>query len=188
MIDHGKFADEVFVAVSKYIETREMPLLARIKALEERKPIDGRDGKDFDPELITLRVAETLPGMVDRAQAMLEERLQVAVKALPIPKDGRDGSDGARGEKGEPGESIKGDKGDPGESIKGDKGDPGESVKGDRGDKGDLGDKGEVGESIRGEKGDRGASVHVGSGPPSFEGAAGDCYIDTKSGNFYHWT
>lgn len=57
------------------------------------KPKDGENGKDADPELVKLCVAETLPAMVEKAQAVLAERLEEAIKGIPIPKDGENGKD-----------------------------------------------------------------------------------------------
>lgn len=93
---------------------------AHLLALVERavgglpKPKDGRDGapgeagkgekgekgdpgKDVEPEMVRLVAAEILPGMVERAQDVLAERLRAAVAALPAPAAGAAGKDGKDG-------------------------------------------------------------------------------------------
>lgn len=65
--------------------------------------IDGRNGKDADPEFIKSLVAELLPALVEKAQNVLIERLDVAVKAIRVPQDGKDGAAGRDGINGKDG-------------------------------------------------------------------------------------
>lgn len=79
------------------------PLSARIKALEERAPIKGIDGKDGangkDGASVT----------IDDVRPLIDEHVRRAVAAIPAPakgadglngKDGRDGKDGIDGKDG----------------------------------------------------------------------------------------
>lgn len=107
MLDLKRFAD----AVHDYIGRALQPLADRIKAIESREPVNGKDGRDgIDGKSVT----------VDDVVPMLRE----LVAAIPPAKDGergaqgepgRDGAMGPRGERGEPGESVRGEKGDTGE-------------------------------------------------------------------------
>jgi hypothetical protein len=74
---------------------------ARIKSIPHGPAgKDGRDGKDADPELVRTVVSETFPGMVERVQAGLEQRIDKAVSLIPVPKDGTPGRDGVDGKNG----------------------------------------------------------------------------------------
>lgn len=130
MFDAEKFGEAMGAAIRDAVA----PLIKRIEELEARKPEKGADGaKGADGK----DGANGKDATIDMEAVFA--RIDAAVKAIPVPKDGKDGIDGAvgpRGEKGDPGQSIKGEKGDPGESIKGEKGDPGESIKGEKGEPG----------------------------------------------------
>lgn len=74
-----------------------------------RDGIDGQNGKDFDPELIRLRAAEILPELVQKAEAMLSERLESWIRSVKLPEDGKEGPPGRDGRDGKPG--VQGEKG-----------------------------------------------------------------------------
>lgn len=70
---------------------------------------DGAAGKDADPTLIQAAVAELLPELMANSKAALTLHVEEAVKAIPVPangkdgaagKDGRDGADGKHGKDG----------------------------------------------------------------------------------------
>lgn len=112
MFDVTKFVGELH----EYIGKAMTPLMARIKALEDRQPEKGEPGKDGDPgkdaEPIEIRevVAELLasPEMKTLASLAAAEAVAEYIKANPI-RDGEDGAKGDQGPRGEPGE--KGDHG-----------------------------------------------------------------------------
>lgn len=80
-------------------------------------PADGRDGKDgADGKSLTL--SDVRPLIDEAVKAIRDESLQVvevAVKAMPVPKDGRDGRDGKDGADGKDGSDGKnGERGEKG--------------------------------------------------------------------------
>ncbi len=132
-MNDDQVADGLFNEVREYLRGNLVPLASRLKAIEDRPPVEGAKGPQGD---------KGDPGE-------------------PGPK-GDPGEQGAKGEPGEPGLSVKGDPGErgeqgpPGDSIKGDKGDPGEPGLSVKGDRGDPGEQGPAGESIKGDRGEKG--------------------------------
>lgn len=110
MFDVKQFVD----GLHDYIGRALQPLADRIKALESREPIAGKDGRDGRDGVDGKSIAA----------ADVAPMLRELVAAIPAPKDGQKGDPGADGKDGAPG--PKGDKGDPGESVRGEKGDAGE--------------------------------------------------------------
>lgn len=85
-----------------------------VKRIEIPVPANGRDGKDgADGKSITL--ADVRPLIDEAVKTIRDETLQVvdvAVKAIPVPKDGRDGKDGVDGKDGRDGkDGERGEKG-----------------------------------------------------------------------------
>jgi hypothetical protein len=74
-----------------YVKSAVQPLSDRIKALEDRGPIKGADGKDgVDGKSVT----------VDDVRPLIEDQVRAAIASLPAPKDGKDGKEGAPGKDG----------------------------------------------------------------------------------------
>lgn len=135
------------------------PLLSRIRALEERAPIQGPKGDAGERGAKGEMGHDGSPGA-----------------------DGPPGEPGAKGEKGDPGE--RGDKGDAGE--RGEKGDPGKDgipgepgTDGSPGEPGAKGDKGDAGErGTDGIPGSAGDSIKVEDVLPHLEAAFGRWALD----------
>lgn len=144
-------------SVERYVKAAYDTLAARVGALESRptadadairgivaeavaampRPKDGEDGK-VDPELVRVVVAETLPGMVDRAREMLREHIDGALPSLK----GKPGEPGTNGLNGQSAYQLAVEKGFPGtelqwlESLHGRPGDPGRDGSGKDGEHG----------------------------------------------------
>ncbi|MBV2181688.1 MAG: hypothetical protein KUL86_10715 [Castellaniella sp.] len=74
-----------------YVKSAVQPLSDRIKALEDRGPIKGADGKDgVDGKSVT----------VDDVRPLIEDQVRAAIASLPAPEDGKDGKEGAPGKDG----------------------------------------------------------------------------------------
>jgi hypothetical protein len=124
MFDVKRFVDDLH----EYIARALAPLLARIKALEERQPQKGEQGppgdkgepglpgKDAEPVEVT---QDAILAALKSDPAFMRAVVADWIKENPLPQ-------GPRGEKGEPGEPGK--PGDPGE--KGDEGEPGVGLAG----------------------------------------------------------
>ena len=159
--------EKLIAGVHDYIGRALAPFAVRVKALEDRAPERGEKGKDADPLAV---------------MALVDQRVALAVQAIPPA------ATGPKGDKGEPGESIRGEKGDPGESIRGERGEAGKDAIVDQALLRSM-----VGEeAIRAvaafpkpADGKNGASFVAGEGPPLFEGKAGDVYLDSQSGSLY---
>lgn len=123
--------DRLIDGVHEYLGKAFMPVLARIKALEERAPVPGPQGENGIDGRAGIDGKDGAPGPAGE-------------KGLP-GTDGRDGERGPQGERGEQG--PKGEKGEPGQ--KGDSGADGKD-----GAPGELGPQGAPGP--QGEKGDPG--------------------------------
>lgn len=88
-----------------------------VKRIEIPVPANGRDGKDgANGKSVTL--ADVRPLIDEAVKTIRDESLQVvdvAVKAIPVPKDGRDGRDGKDGVDGKDGRDGKdGERGEKG--------------------------------------------------------------------------
>lgn len=87
MFDGKAFGEQMVEVVRSYVEAANAPLLARIeaqeseiRALKSRAAIPGEPGRDGAS--ITL----------DDVAPLIAEAVDLAVKALPVPKDGQDGA------------------------------------------------------------------------------------------------
>lgn len=121
MFNGEAFGKEMVGIVRGFVEKTVAPILSRIEALETREPLSGKDGKDgrdgidgksIDPaDLAALvrteveKATATLPKPQDGKSVTVEDiaplvhesvaaKVSEAVKAIPVPKDGRDGRDG----------------------------------------------------------------------------------------------
>ncbi len=121
MFDGAAFGKEMVGIVRGYVDKAVAPLVERLTALEAREPLngkdgadgrDGSDGKDADPEAIAALVREEVERAVaalpkpqdgksvtaDDLAPLIDQSVSTAVseavKAIPVPKDGRDGRDG----------------------------------------------------------------------------------------------
>jgi hypothetical protein len=114
MLDVEKF----IAGLHEYLGQELGPLAARVKAVEERAGVPGKDGEPGkggepgrdgkDGKSLTVEdIAPLLDGMIAKAMLDLERRaqdiLQRAVDRLPPPKDGRDGMAGKDGKDGQDG-------------------------------------------------------------------------------------
>lgn len=109
----GEELGKLLVSQTKgYVDKAVSPILAKLDALEKRFDAmptakdgrDGIDGKDADLVMIMAEVRKSV-----------DEAVAEAVKAIPIPADGRDGKDGEPGPQGEAGpKGETGEKGAPG--------------------------------------------------------------------------
>lgn len=194
MVDTATFGREIALQVREFMERETRPMLDRLVFLEAKfaaLPVarDGAPGRDGDPGQ---KGADGKSISIDELRPLV----QLAVDAIPKPKDGapglngKDGADGVAGKDGAPG--ARGEKGDAGEKgeagpqgqtgPQGDAGEPGQS--GDPGEPGPQGERGLVGP--QGEKGLTGDSGEVGllgtagkDGAPGLDGARG---LDGKDG------
>lgn len=96
-VEIGRLVSPMFDAALDKADVEEI-----VRAAIANAPVKGDPGKDADPETIRLMVAEILPSMVERAQAVLAERMEKAidemptsealvaavVKEIPTPRDG----------------------------------------------------------------------------------------------------
>lgn len=113
--------DAGFEAVKTYVDDALSAFEQRIKAIESREPakgapgVDGRDGKDADPEVTAQLVREEVEKAVaaipvpkdgksvtvEDVEPLITERVSAAVsdavKAIPVPQNGKDGKDGRDG-------------------------------------------------------------------------------------------
>lgn len=136
--------DKLFEAVQENLKANLQPIVARVKAVEERPALKGDPGEPGP---------KGEPGERGPAgESIVGEK----------GERGERGSDGVgiigeQGPQGEPGIGVKGDPGERGEpGQKGDPGEPGIATKGDPGDPGERGEKGDPGE-----KGADGADVDM---------------------------
>jgi hypothetical protein len=110
--------DQGFEAVREYVDDAFAALEKRLDAIEARQPEKGepgQDGKDADPEVVAAMVSDAVGKAVSSIPApqdgksvtvediapLIEESVSAAiseaVKAIPVPKDGKDGKDGRDG-------------------------------------------------------------------------------------------
>lgn len=160
MLDPAEFGK----AMAAIVREAQEPLLARIKALEERQPERGTDGKDGTNGIDGKDGASVT---IEDVAPMIDAAVKAAVDSIPKPKDGEKGLDGKDAEPIEisavVAELLAGDEmrtmselhaaeavarhfeanpvrhgidGKDGQSIKGDPGKDGESIKGDPGESG----------------------------------------------------
>jgi len=116
----------VLAAFRDYVGRSFEPVLRRLKDLEARQPIQGKDGKSVS---------------IDEVRELVKLATEAAFAGMPKPKDGIDGKDGAHGQDGQPGSAgekgaagIDGKDGSPGvEGHKGMDGSPGIGLPGEKG-------------------------------------------------------
>lgn len=136
--------------------------MVKAEAAQAPRPRDGIDGKSVN---------------LDEIKSLVD----LAFKALPVPKDGKDGAPGLNGKDGAlgaPGQDGRpGDRGEPGERGQdGEKGLPGD--RGEKGEPGLMGKDGAPGrDGLKGDPGDRGEK-----GEPGIQGKAGSNGLDGKDG------
>jgi hypothetical protein len=169
--------DRLIDGVHDYIGKAFGPVLARIKALEERAPVPGPKGEKGADGRDGERGPDGAPGLHGKDGA--------EGPAGPSGKDGapgKDGSDGVNGRDGAPGKA--GEKGDPGREGK--DGAPGkDGVDGKAGEKGDPGREGKDGAPGRdgvdgapGRDGKDGTSVTVDQVLPLLEASVSKWMLD----------
>lgn len=159
-----KFLAGVLESTKVFVRNNLEPVIARVKALEDRPTVKG------DPGEPGAAGKDGAPGL-DGKDGQAGER-------------GADGADGAPGQKGDAGDQ--GANGDPGPA--GEKGEPGlngrDGAPGERGEKGDVGPVGEAGpQGPQGEPGTMGPAGKDGtSGGPGPAGDKGADGINGKDG------
>jgi hypothetical protein len=119
MFDGAAFGKEMVGIVRGYVDKVVAPLVKRLDAIESREPVkgldgkdgrDGVDGKDADPAAIADLVREevekavaalpkpqdgksvTAEDLAPLISKSVEAAVSGAVKAIPVPKDGKDGA------------------------------------------------------------------------------------------------
>jgi len=150
MIEYSMMADDLLLSVRGFVTRSLGPLLERVKALEERPLIhgkngaDGLNGKDGEAGLAARDGADGRDGKsvsIDEVRELVKLATEAAFAGMPKPKDGIDGKDGAHGQDGQPGSAgekgaagIDGKDGSPGvEGHKGMDGSPGIGLPGEKG-------------------------------------------------------
>lgn len=154
---------EMTTAVQDWVERTVRPILARLKAIEERPaPLRGEKGDPGEPG----QRGDVGPVGPEGQRGMPGERGEKGQDGQPGPR-GEPGPQGAKGDPGEPGPA--GPAGPPGEpGPQGKAGDPGQP--GPRGEKGEPGEPGPAGQ-----KGDPGRDGKDGApGPAGKDGAPGE--------------
>ena len=127
MIDAEKFV----AGLHGYLRREFEPVLARIKALEEKAPLPGSPGEKGDPGPMGPKGEKGDVGQDGKdgppgIQGLKGDQGERGEKAEP-GKDGKDGASGPKGEKGESG--LNGKDGSPGpQGPKGERGEDGKSI------------------------------------------------------------
>jgi hypothetical protein len=100
--DGKAFGEQLVEQVRGYVDRTLGPISARLDEIEQRMKAlpTPRDGVDADPaataDIVILRLKPEIEAVKEQA-ASIPVLVETAVKAIPLPKDGRDGMDGSDG-------------------------------------------------------------------------------------------